>query len=196
MDCPEGSGHLRMARATAVGMVMVRGECLPLMGALPLLPVASALEELAGLDSGRVLETAFERAPGFVRGEVGRLLPQLGPGAGPDGPGRGEGWRREQLFAGVAGLLDAVAGGSGAGLGLVVEDVHWADGECSPPLRMSMMATLRMRTPGRGEPRQAVRRAGFWWTGWRCGGQSVAAVASSVMAVRAEDSSTMVLPVA
>src|SRR6266566_4696477 len=35
--------------------------------------------------------------------------------------------------------------------------------------------------------------AGFWWTGWRRGGQSVAA--SSVIAVRAEDSSTMVLPV-
>ena len=35
-----------MARATAAGMVMIRGECLPLAGTLPLLPVASALGEL------------------------------------------------------------------------------------------------------------------------------------------------------
>ena len=32
-----------MARAAAAGMVMVRGECLPLAGTLPLLPVADAL---------------------------------------------------------------------------------------------------------------------------------------------------------
>ncbi len=54
------------------------------------------------------------------------------------------------------------------------------------------MATLSVRTPGRGKPRLAVCRAGLWWTRWRRGGQSVA-VASSRMAVRAEDSSTMVL---
>ena len=32
-----------MARAAAAGVVMVRGECLPLAGSLPLLPVAQAL---------------------------------------------------------------------------------------------------------------------------------------------------------
>ena len=37
-----------MARAAAAGMVMVRGECLPVAGTLPLLPAASALGELAG----------------------------------------------------------------------------------------------------------------------------------------------------
>jgi hypothetical protein len=35
-----------MTRAAAAGMVMVRGECLPLASALPLLPVAAALDEL------------------------------------------------------------------------------------------------------------------------------------------------------
>ncbi len=58
-----------------------------------------------------------------------------------------------------------------------------------------MLATLSMGMLGRGEPRPAVAGRGCWWTGWRRGGQSVAA-ASSVMAVRAEDSSMMVLPVA
>jgi hypothetical protein len=47
-----------MARAGAGGMVAVRGECLPLSGT-PLLPVASALGELAGLDDGRVLAAAL-----------------------------------------------------------------------------------------------------------------------------------------
>src|ERR1700677_518082 len=37
-------------------------------------------------------------------------------------------------------------------------------------------------------------RTGLAWSGWRGGGQSVAAAASSAMAVRAEDSSAMVLP--
>jgi DNA-binding CsgD family transcriptional regulator len=119
-----------MARAGAGGMVAVRGECLPLSGTLPLLPVASALGELAGLDGGRVLAAALDAAPGFSRVEVGRLLPQLAAGGGEPGPAeRGGGWRRERLFAGVAELLAAVARGSESGVGLVVEDVHWADSE-------------------------------------------------------------------
>jgi hypothetical protein len=44
-----------MTRAAAAGVVMVRGECLPLTGTLPLLPVAQALRELDGLESGRLL---------------------------------------------------------------------------------------------------------------------------------------------
>ena len=103
-----------MARAAAAGAVMVRGECLPLAEALPLLPVAAALGELARLDGGGLLAAALDAAPGYVRAEVGRLLPGLGPGGGP-GPagGRDEGWQRERLFAAVAELLDAVAGSAG-----------------------------------------------------------------------------------
>jgi len=67
---------------------------------------------------------------------------------------------------------------------------------CSPSLRMSMTATLTVGTRGHEEPRPAGSRAGLWWTRWRRGGQSVAAVASSLMAVRAQDSSTMVFPAA
>jgi DNA-binding CsgD family transcriptional regulator len=117
-----------MARA-AGGMVVLWGECLPVAGTLPLLPVASALGELAGLDGGRLIEAALGAAPGFVRAEVGRLVPQLGPGGGPGTDERGGGWQRERLFSAVAQLLGAVAQGSAAGVGLVVEDVHWADSE-------------------------------------------------------------------
>ena len=117
-----------MARAAAAGMVMVRGECLPLAEKLPLLPVAAALGELSRLDGGRRLEAALAITPPYVRVEVERLLPRLGPGgmeAGDAGGERGEGWRRERLFAGVAELLGAVARRSP--VGLVVDDVHWAD---------------------------------------------------------------------
>jgi len=116
-----------MARAAAAGMVVVRGECLPLAGTLPLLPVTQALGELAEPERGRLLEKALAAAPRYVRDEVGRLLPLVGPGGGPGAAGRDEGWRRERLFSAVADLLGAVAGESGAGL--VVEDVHWADSE-------------------------------------------------------------------
>jgi DNA-binding CsgD family transcriptional regulator/tetratricopeptide (TPR) repeat protein len=114
-----------MARAAAAGMVMVRGECLPLAGTLPLLPVTQALGELGEAEGGRLLEEALTTAPGYVREEVGRLLPQVGIGSGPGAAGRDGGWRRERLFSAVADLLGVVAGESGAGL--VVEDVHWAD---------------------------------------------------------------------
>jgi DNA-binding CsgD family transcriptional regulator/tetratricopeptide (TPR) repeat protein len=114
-----------MARAAAAGVVMVRGECLPLAGSLPLLPVAQALGELDGPEGGRRLGEALNAAPAYVREEIERLLPRVGPGGGPDSAGRDRGWRRERLFAAVADLLDAVAGGSA--VGLVVEDVHWAD---------------------------------------------------------------------
>jgi DNA-binding CsgD family transcriptional regulator len=115
-------------RAAAAGTVLVRGECLPVAGTLPLLPVATALGELAGLNGGRLLESALGAAPGFVRTELGRLVPQLGPGGGPGANERGEAWQRERLFSAVAQLLGAVAAESAAGAVLVVEDVHWADG--------------------------------------------------------------------
>jgi hypothetical protein len=38
-----------MGRAAAAGMVVVQGECLPVAGALPLLPVVAAQPELLGL---------------------------------------------------------------------------------------------------------------------------------------------------
>jgi DNA-binding CsgD family transcriptional regulator/tetratricopeptide (TPR) repeat protein len=131
-----GSGKTRfvaeaMGRAAAAGMVMVRGECLPLARMLPLLPVRDALGELARLDGGGVLAAALDAAPGYVREEMGRLLPGLGVanGTGTGRDGQDGEWSRERLFAGVAEVLAAAAGTSPSGVGLVVEDVHWADSE-------------------------------------------------------------------
>src|SRR5271165_5199503 len=129
-----GAGKTRfvteaMARAAAAGMVMVRGECLPLAGTLPLHPVADALGELGRLEGGGLLAAALDAAPGYVREEVGRLLPGMDPGGGTGPAGRDGEWSRERLFAGAAEVLAAVAGRAGPGVGLVVEDVHWADSE-------------------------------------------------------------------
>jgi DNA-binding CsgD family transcriptional regulator/tetratricopeptide (TPR) repeat protein len=110
-----------MGRAASAGMVVARGECLPLAGTLPLLPVATALGELGRLAEGMLLTTALAAAPDYVRTEVSRL----GPGGGTGPGGRDVGWQRERLFSAVAELLDAVARESP--VGLVIEDVHWAD---------------------------------------------------------------------
>src|SRR5215471_5449214 len=90
-----------MRQAANGGLVPVWGRCLPLAEKLPLLPVAEALGELGRLDGGGLLEAALALAPPYVRVEI------------------------ERLFSAVAELLAAVAKRSL--VGLVVEDVHWAD---------------------------------------------------------------------
>ena len=114
-----------MRRAASGGVVSVWGGCLPLAEKLPLLPVVQALGELCGLEDGRLVEAVLGQTPPYVRAEVARLVPRLGPGAAEEG-GPGGGWQRERLFSGVVELLGAAAARSP--VGLVVEDVHWADG--------------------------------------------------------------------
>src|ERR1700683_3831671 len=75
---------------------------------------------------------------------------------------------------------DSEHNGSGSGLFSVVHGVHEGAGQ-----RVRQRAEL---APSGG------CRTGLAWSGWRGGGQSVAAAASSAMAVRAEDFSAMVLP--
>ena len=113
-----------MRRVAADGGVAVWGGCLPMRETLPLLPVANALGELSRVDGGELLEAAMAVSPRYVRGEVERLLPQLGYGAVESG-GLGEPGQRDRLFAAIAELLGAVA--QRRRVVLVVEDVHWAD---------------------------------------------------------------------
>ncbi|MEP7022417.1 MAG: AAA family ATPase [Actinomycetota bacterium] len=111
-------------QASQDGTVSVWGGCLPLTEKLPLMPVAEALGELSMLQGGRLLETALGMIAPYARTELARLLPQLGSGdADPGGPVGG--WQRERLFSAVADVLAAVA--RQCPVGLVVEDVHWAD---------------------------------------------------------------------
>ena len=116
-----------MLRREAAGMTVVRGDCPPVVRTLPLLPLVSALGDLAGRNEGDLMAAALDAAPGYVRAEISRLLPQLDAGNKPDTGGPDGTWRRERLFAGVAELLAAVA--QRAPVGLLVEDVHWADSD-------------------------------------------------------------------
>jgi hypothetical protein len=59
-----------ITRAETAGLVMLRGDCLPLSGTLPLLPLADALGELAGRDGGGLLAAALDATAGYVRHEV------------------------------------------------------------------------------------------------------------------------------
>jgi DNA-binding CsgD family transcriptional regulator len=147
-----GAGKTRfvaeaMDRAAAAGMVVVRGECLPLAGTLPLFPVADALGELGRLEGGGLLAAALDAAPGYVREEAGRLLPGMDQDAGTGPAGRDGEWSRERLFAGTAELLAVVAETAEPGVGLIVEDVHWADSETLDFL------TFLVRTGRRGQVR-------------------------------------------
>jgi DNA-binding CsgD family transcriptional regulator/tetratricopeptide (TPR) repeat protein len=113
-----------MRRVAAHGVVSAWGECLPMRETLPLLPVMDALGELSRVDGGGLLEAALAVTPRYVRGELERLLPQLGSGAA-ESSGPGDSRQRERLFAAVAELLGAVA--QRRRTVLVVEDAHWAD---------------------------------------------------------------------
>ena len=155
-----------MDRAAAAGMVVVRGECLALAGTLPLLPVADALGELGRLEAGGLLAAALDAAPGYVREEVGRLLPGMGPGGGTGPAGRDGEWSRERLFAGAAEVLAGVAARSQSGVGLVVEDVHWADGETLDFLtflvRAGRRGPVRVVATCRGDEAPLAEHAAGW----------------------------------
>ena len=136
-----------MARAAAAGMVTVRGECLPLAGRCRCCRSRRRWVSWPGWTAARLLEAALEAAPGYVRAEVGAAAAGAGPRWRAGMGGRDEGWRRERLFSAVAELLDAVAGAAGAGVGLVVEDVHWADSATLDFLTF----LARAGRPGRGD---------------------------------------------
>jgi DNA-binding CsgD family transcriptional regulator/tetratricopeptide (TPR) repeat protein len=107
--------------------VVLTGWCLSLSEELPFLPLVDVLRALIEREDGRLLKAALTACPGFVRGEIAHLLPELVDDASPE-PGAvasGDGWRRQRLFAAVRALLAALA--ESAPSTLVVEDVHWAD---------------------------------------------------------------------
>src|SRR5271166_6377739 len=131
---------------------------------------------LGGLDGGRLLAAALDAGPGYVRGEVARLLPAMGPGGGAAPGGRDGEWSRERLFAGVAELLAVVAGRSPSGVGLVVEDVHWADSETLDFLtflvRAGRRGSVRVVATCRGDEAPLAALVAGWLARVRAGART------------------------
>ena len=119
-----------VAAARAAGVTVLHGGCVELGGeGVPFAPLVEALRAFVrDLD-----EPALARmVPGRSRVELARLLPELGP---PAGPGAGDRaafggdpgpWSEQgRLFELLLGLLERL--GSERPALLVVEDLHWAD---------------------------------------------------------------------
>ena len=119
-----------VAAARAAGVTVLHGGCVELGGeGVPFAPLVEALRAFVrDLD-----EPALARmVPGRSRVELARLLPELGP---PAGPGAGDRaafggdpgpWSEQgRLFELLLGLLERL--GAERPALLVVEDLHWAD---------------------------------------------------------------------
>jgi DNA-binding CsgD family transcriptional regulator len=118
-----GVGKTRLVHdltCQAGGAVALTGGCLDVGdGVLAYAPLVEALRPLVGL-----LDTAeLERVLGGARGELARLVPELGPAATPR-PAEGP-LAPTRLFELLLGVLHRLA--EGGPVLLVVEDLHWAD---------------------------------------------------------------------
>jgi tetratricopeptide (TPR) repeat protein len=112
-----GKTTLMRAAAEQVDAFVALGHCLPMSTEAPLMPVADALRTILEADSAW-FDDALRECPTFVPRALQRLLPELEAGdPGVD--------TSQQLFAAVARLLARL--GERRPLGLVVEDLHWAD---------------------------------------------------------------------
>src|SRR5829696_377000 len=117
--------HGLVGRAGELGAVALTGGCLDVGdGVLAYAPLVEALRPLVGL-----LDAAeLERVLGGARGELARVVPELGPppaGAGGGGRPAEAPLAPTRLFELLLGVLHRLA--EGAPLLLVVEDLHWAD---------------------------------------------------------------------
>ncbi|NMO54701.1 AAA family ATPase [Actinoplanes sp. TBRC 11911] len=108
----EAIGH-----ATAAGVTVLVGHCLPMSERVPFLPLTEALRPLG--------PAVLDRCPPYVRAELTRLLPTWGTAAEAIAPGPVQGWERGRLFAALCDLVVALT--AERPCALLVEDVHWAD---------------------------------------------------------------------
>ncbi len=120
-------------RARESGTTVLVGACVELAGSG--LPFGPLTEALRGLATGRSPD-AMKDLLGTARGELARLLPDLGEAVEPVGRGGlGVDSAQGRLFEAVLGLFGRLA--RGRGLLFVVEDAHWAD-----PSTLDLLAYL------------------------------------------------------
>jgi DNA-binding SARP family transcriptional activator/tetratricopeptide (TPR) repeat protein len=117
-----GVGKSRVASEIATtaglgGAVVVSSQCFGTSGRLALAPVADWLRHPVVLAASAALDAAW-------RGEVGRLVPAEGRGAG-SGAAMVDAWQRHRFFEGLARALMAV----GRPTLLVLDNMQWCDQE-------------------------------------------------------------------
>lgn len=122
-----GIGKTHLVRAAVAGtagdLFVATGACLPLSGAVPLLPISDLLRSVHALDGGQWVKDALVDAAPYVADALPQLIPELG--TGPPSSPAGDAWARHRLSLAVGALLEALAGLRP--LAIVVEDLHWAD---------------------------------------------------------------------
>jgi hypothetical protein len=123
-----GMGKTKLL-ATATELVaeecfVATGSSLPLSSAVPMLPMADALQIIHDSDGGEWFAHALSGAEPYVAASVRRLVPAVARfGAAVELPD--DDWSRHHLFAAVAATIRALR--SIRPLALVFEDLHWAD---------------------------------------------------------------------
>ena len=118
-----GKTRLVQAAADATDAPVTVGHCLPLSTEVPLMPIVDIVAAVHDIDDGQWLEEALTRSPSYVRGSLSRLLPALNDGA-TVGVAADE-FARQHLFTAVARFLSQLH--ELRAVGLVLEDLHWAD---------------------------------------------------------------------
>ena len=105
-------------------LFVARGSALPLSAQVPLLPITDALRSIYQVDDGRWLKAVLADGPSDVRVALCRLLPELHE----DGEAtvvQDEDLWRQRLFSAVASTWAALS--ATRPLGILIEDLHWAD---------------------------------------------------------------------
>lgn len=156
-------------RALTIGCAALVGECSEADLSLPYLPFAEALGN--HIASPGVDVPGLRRALGAAAAPLSRLLPQLAASDVGFSP-TDTAFDKLRLFEAVVGLLHVLS--EPAGLLLIVEDIHWADGSTKelldyltrrlPGMRMMLLVTHRTDELDRTHPMlsaiQRWKRAG------------------------------------
>lgn len=156
-----GKTKLVMVAARTSRALVTTGHCLPLSSQTPLMPVAEALRTIHDADDGRLLKEALAVAPPYVRESLARLLPEVArEGSSTDVDDE---FSRPRLFGALSMCLSQLHALSG--LGLVLEDLHWADTATLDLLEhlivrdvgVPVVATFRLEDPETGDEQRD------WW---------------------------------
>lgn len=119
-----GIGKTRLVVSAAEGAdcFVTSGHCLPLSVRDPLMPVIDVLRAVHAHDDGQSMKESLSDLHPFFRAALARLLPEIGDGAAPAVFGDAA---RQHVFAAVGRCLSLLH--ERVGLGVVFEDLHWAD---------------------------------------------------------------------